>query len=36
MLNNIIAIVLVVAMFKFLDMERKYIDNKDKKENKKD
>lgn len=29
MLNNILAIALVVATFKALDMERKYIDRKD-------
>ena len=29
MLNNILAIGLVIATFKFLNMERKYIDKKD-------
>lgn len=28
-MNNIMAIILVMSMFKALDMERKYIDNKE-------
>lgn len=28
-MSNIMAIILVVSMFKFLSMERKYIDNKE-------
>jgi len=29
MLNNIMAIALLIIMFKALDMERKYVDSKD-------